>query len=96
LHGLGDIWSNEDLSTGEKLFRTIVALASATGLAVNSFKQLKDGWSAASDMFGKYIKKKIKADQETQGSNLTTAVTEEVKAAATRDSADATRESANA
>lgn len=96
LHNLGDIWSNEDLSTGEKLFRTIVALASATGLAVNSFKQLKDGWSAASDMFGKYIAKKVKAEAASGTANMASAATEKIKAAATRDSADATRESTEA
>ena len=50
LHNLGSIWSNEDLTTGEKMLQTVTNLAFTLPMLISGIKLAKTGFS---DLLGK-------------------------------------------
>lgn len=52
LDNLDDIWSDEDLTAGEKMLQTFIALSTAAGTMFNAVKSAKEGFSEAFSLFG--------------------------------------------
>ncbi|MDY0199335.1 MAG: phage tail tape measure protein, partial [Tenuifilaceae bacterium] len=55
LSNVGDIWSNENLSGGEKLLQTITALSFGIGSLVTGLKSVKEGYSVVSAALVKFV-----------------------------------------
>ena len=93
ISSLGDIWSDEDLTTGEKLLQTLLAISSASGLLLNGWKQTKDGLSSMISMLDAYNQKitaKMAADEAASAQNLKNAATSKIKAESTEEESEET------
>lgn len=106
LQNLGSIWSNEDLTTGEKLLQTVTNLAFTLPMLISGFKLAKTGLS---DLLGKLAQyeaktkeathateKKNETEQEAQKETKETAEASREKSEAQREEARTTNEAADA
>lgn len=55
LQNLGSIWSNEDMEIGEKIFQTILNLATTIPMVVTGLMPLKDGFNALGTLAQQYV-----------------------------------------
>lgn len=51
LNNLGSIWNNDDLSTGEKILQTVMALSMGIGGLVSGIERLRTSGKAVTDLF---------------------------------------------
>lgn len=82
---LGSIWSNQDLSFGEKLGQTISAIVSMVPMAIMGIQNLKTAWAQLTHQVDENTLKKSVNDAITGQSTKA----QQQQAAATRESAEA-------
>lgn len=61
---LGSIWSNDDLTIGDKILETITNLSMTIPMLVSGVSQMKDGWFATGEVFQTFYNKKIAKEAE--------------------------------
>ena len=55
VQNLGSIWSNEDMEIGEKIFQTVLNLATTIPMVVTGLMPLKDGFNALGTLAQQYV-----------------------------------------
>ena len=87
LINLYDVWTNKNISTGEKILQTFTSLSMGIGMTVNGFKNVIEGGKSVVSILTQYGKEiiKINAAQEAQAVNdLKQAGTSGIAAAANK------------
>ena len=64
VQNLGSIWSNDDLTIGDKILETITNLSMTIPMLVSGVSQMKDGWFATGEVFKAFYDTKIAKEGE--------------------------------
>ena len=86
---LGDIWSNDDLTAGEKFLQTLTSIGFALPMLMNSIKQTKEGFGALKAMMEAYNARAAAAEAVDAAANAANAASEKAAAKAERERAEA-------
>jgi hypothetical protein len=76
LANLGDIWNNDDLTTGEKMLQIIMSMTTGLAMLASSIQQIREGAKAFTE---------IKGLIKTVSANIAKAKSEKELAKATRE-----------
>ena len=82
VQNLGSIWSNDDLTIGDKILETITNLSMTIPMLVSGVSQMKDGWFATGEAFATFYNTKIAKEAEDAAATELASIATEQKAAA--------------